>query len=629
MTPVGLAPSIFDSYNARALAPAQVAKTFVPSQIFKELANRAHTLIVGPRGSGKTTLLKMLQQPALEAWNHAEADEYRAKIDYTGVFIPADISWSEQVKSLGHGKLRQQDCALLGKAAFTTHVLGALVDAMITRIDPCQSAAYEHRRVSLSDVAEAEMVAELSIAWYLSPQLPRLISLRSALQTRLSEIAIAASQEEILGLAGRDQRLGDAKHLHLHFQYASSVAVAAFNEAVGERGGRWALLFDEMELAPDWMRTWLIRSLRSFDQHFLFKLALSPYSPDMSELESALAALPGHDYTAIPLWYAHKERGFPFCRALLDSMLRAKGLGTRDPGRLLGRSEFESSLKDWSETGTAYYSGSRHGRRFKRMMTKDKTFRNYLSMHEITSRNIGGLRGDKRAALVRKVAPLVAVRLTFRTSDKAKANARRQRNLRSRKNPQLYAGAQSLFAISEGNPRWFIGILHRLLATSGVDIQKIEPADQSREIQKATQRFRALLRTIPSVASDEDKPARGVLSLIDAIGEYFFERVVLDDFNPDPPGSFTVDARASADLLDTLDCALNSGAIVFVPETDDQVLLSSFRGKRFRISYLLAPEYGIPIRLGRAVSLGRIVDKGRVRSVASESQPLLWESADE
>src|ERR1035438_2490916 len=122
MTP---SPTIFESFNARSLDPAQVAATFVPSIIYKKLVKRRHTIIVGPRGSGKTTLLKMLQQTALEFWAHPDAAEYRSRLDFTAVFVPTDLIWSEQLKSLGSG-LDEQAVRLLGNAAFTTHILKAL-----------------------------------------------------------------------------------------------------------------------------------------------------------------------------------------------------------------------------------------------------------------------------------------------------------------------------------------------------------------------------------------------------------------------------------------------------------------------------------------------------------------------
>ena len=54
--------------------------------------------------------------------------------------------------------------------------------------------------------------------------------------------------------------------------------------------------------------------------------------------------------------------------------------------------------------------------------------------------------------------------------------------------------------------------------------------------------------------------------------------------------------------------SLNAGALIYIPDGDGEMLLSSLRGKRFRLSYLFAPYYGIPIRLGRAVSVMRALE---------------------
>jgi len=69
------------------------------------------------------------------------------------------------------------------------------------------------------------------------------------------------------------------------------------------------------------------------------------------------------------------------------------------------------------------------------------------------------------------------------------------------------------------------------------------------------------------------------------------------------------------DGLDALRQALNAGAVVYVPDDDGQLILTSLRGKRFRLSYLLAPLYGFPIRLGKEVALSRIL-----RSVIEASE---------
>lgn len=100
MTDLPLAPSVFETFNAKNLRPEQVARTFVPSSNFESLAMRRHSIVVGPRGSGKTTLLKMLQPEALDNWSHDEATRYRAAIDFTGVFVPTDRVWKEQIEAL-------------------------------------------------------------------------------------------------------------------------------------------------------------------------------------------------------------------------------------------------------------------------------------------------------------------------------------------------------------------------------------------------------------------------------------------------------------------------------------------------------------------------------------------------
>src|SRR5205085_8870489 len=78
-----------------------------------------------------------------------------------------------------------------------------------------------------------------------------------------------------------------------------------------------------------------------------------------------------------------------------------------------------------------------------------------------------------------------------------------------------------------------------------------------------------------------------------------------------PPLSFIVDTDTNDDLVDALGRALNAGAIVFVNEKGEDLLLSSLKGKRFRLSYILAPHYTLPLMLGKARSLDSIL-KGRV-----------------
>ena len=117
--------------------------------------------------------------------------------------------------------------------------------------------------------------------------------------------------------------------------------------------------------------------------------------------------------------------------------------------------------------------------------------------------------------------------------------------------------ATSLFAMVEANPRWLNAIGSRLLDKIGAN-NKIAEADQSQEISNAAERFQAMLETIPCPVQSENSCC--VADVIDVIGQYFFKVVVLDDFNAEPPGSFTVDDRVDSALHGILGQALNVGA---------------------------------------------------------------------
>jgi hypothetical protein len=109
--------------------------------------------------------------------------------------------------------------------------------------------------------------------------------------------------------------------------------------------------------------------------------------------------------------------------------------------------------------------------------------------------------------------------------------------------------------------------------------------------------------------------------VLDAIGAYLFKAVVLDPFNADPPGSFSVNDECDDELLEMLGVALNTGAIVYVPNSSAELVLKSLKGKRFRLSYLLSPMYHIPIRLGRAMALEAMVS---IDNFAPPNQPQLF-----
>jgi hypothetical protein len=596
--------TIFESFNARALKPSQVAKTFVPSEHYRMLAKRQHSLIVGPRGSGKTTLLKMLQQPALQQWQHPSADELRSHVDFTGIFVATDISWKEQLDALKARFADPETGEVIVRAAITSHVLRAVVLAILHRTALHEGApAREFRRVAISPEQEASVAEQIAGSWYLRPRIPSFLAIKQALTTRLVALSTMFSRAKRVGTELRSQ-IADSPEYHLAFLPAAAVAVEAFDDAINEEG-RWGFLFDELELAPDWLRDELVQSLRSRDDRFLFKLALSPYWSGGIVFDSPSAPGIGNDFDLIELTYAERVAALKFCEELWSGMMRAKGLGHLDPRKVLGNSYFETQPEEWIGSGTAYGKDSRIAQRFRVLAERDRSFKNYLDKRGIDPDQLDFLSANERAAEVRKISPLVTVREFYRGVDNIEGVAR----ARSRKAPTLYAGAEAVFAITEGNPRWFIGLTERLLSRREPD-DTVSEAIQAEEIFRASSRFAAMLRTLPvETRADFGTRRRGVLSALNAIGDWTHAQVVGGEFQPEPPGSFIVDTSLPTSVYDIVGKALNAGGIIFVPSDDPLRLLTALRGKRFRISYLLAPKYGLPLRLGREIALSRILQE--------------------
>jgi hypothetical protein len=601
--------TIFDIYNAKQLAPREVAQTFVSSERFKTLAGRRNTIVVGPRGSGKTTLLKMLLQPALEAWKGPEAELYRRRIDFTAIFVATDREWEAQLQSLV--KTMPDHGDFLAKATVSTQVFHSVILAMERRISgDSRRGDHRHRRVNVSLATQERLTRKLANLWMLHPEFGTLESLRDSLNVRLQDIHAIFQRELLLGAISRGERLAADKYLFLDFIHGTSAAIEAFDDVcIGERQ-TWVLLFDELELAPEWLRSKLLDNLRSKHEFLLFKLSISPYTGSLSLPDGSKLAMAGHDYDAIQLWYPEKREGYEFCEALLRNLVAAAGKGQVSALDMFGPSVFETSRNEYAKFGTAYREGSRLQSRFQEMANKDPSFAAYLALHGIDPATLEPRNATQRAAVIRKVTSLIAVRKEFRFFDElepGRLRSQRYQFRRSRKRfSTLYAGASSLFAMVEGNPRWLIGIVNSLLDRPSLR-GSIRPTDQMQAVEQACSRFQAMLKSVPCPPVSRSRDYDGILGLLDAIGDYFFNEVVMKDFSPEPPGSFIVDESANDELIDSLGKALNTGAIIYVPSADDEWPITNLRGKRFRLSYLLAPYYCIPLLLMSERNLSTIL----------------------
>lgn len=428
---------------------------------------------------------------------------------------------------------------------------------------------------------------------------------------RIPEIA---SLEASAGDSGRAERLRSDRFLHLSFLTSASAACEVFDEVLRQpsSGAPWCLLFDELELAPASVRQALFHSLRVPPRAMLLKLAISPYSEDFSIIAEAQGAKEGHDFDEIPLWYSEKEDGYHFASSLWRQRAARLGDVPVDATTLLGRSLLDETRDVRSALGRGYHPGSPIHRVFSDLAKKDPTFSKYLESKRILLDSMDTIPSGRRAATIRKVVHIVATREAYKAEATEKDPHSRSR-LRSRKTASLYSGVPAVYALSEGNPRWLLGLMRNLVAAWRARARgsgdALDSHTQGHIILAATNRFSALLKTVQSPAHASPQRTAGLLELLDSIGETIFSAVVRERFSDEPFGTFIVDQRVDDGVLALLARALNAGALVYVPGVKDASILRTLREKRFRLSYLLAPRYRIPLRLGRPLGLAGILGR--------------------
>lgn len=282
-------------YNARSIPPADIATSFIPPEShFTSLISRNHTLLLGPRGSGKTTLLKMLTLKALKNWAHPRASEFSEQILFNAAFIPADITWGRQIDALDSLSFN----ANRREAAFVIHTLRALIHAMrqATELGATEMPPHlKHLSASLTTQQEEQFAQTLSQSISIKPITNSLLGIELAMDAKLDAI----NSGEIDGSFSVDT-----------FPSKLSLIISAFNNISGNEDRRWALLFDEMEIAPTRIKSFLLAGIRSFDERIIVKLALAPYMDDVGFEKTPISANPIHDYQTIQLTYPNKEDCF-------------------------------------------------------------------------------------------------------------------------------------------------------------------------------------------------------------------------------------------------------------------------------------------------------------------------------
>lgn len=635
------APHLFGSYNARHLEPIEVAKTFVPSKKFWTLLEPNNSLLIGPRGSGKTTLLKMLQPVALINWQHEHAKSTLSQIELYGVFIPTDLNWKEEITVAVEAlKLEERDTLI--EALFVANIQLAFISTLQQLLEINELSASSGKLIGITRVQETEIVKQLIKVWLISSDgvpSPSFRALRRALRTRINSLSSFRPNFPDKDLAV--SRVHEALRAS-QFDFENTVLQATgIVEDVTEVKRRWALSFDEVELAPDFIQTSLFKRLRSPSSSLVYKLAVAPFVPAADMLNEV--SMPGvsNDWTPIPLWYVDQNEAQRFCEDLWHQIYRDIAPSIPSPSLLFGQSDI-SEQSDSSLTKplpgfkneSKYAEGGVWQKAFEELYRKDSTFRTFIDRKEIDIKRLNSSVLKKRHSEIRKIAPLVYFRnrfvKSFDSTGRAKLNTTRVQE-------EIYSGWETICAVCEGNPRWFKGIVGVLLLEWTTQNRTIGKSIQAVELQKASNRFRALVSACPigESSAGKDSPL-GPLQLTDEIAKFQKDILLQKSFTADPALSVELDERASDELVQLVSVCLNIGALISIDPEVGATSLSSLKGRRFRLSYLLAPSYVLPLRTGPARSLSGIISHlklsnsiGRTKddSKSTPNQSTLWNEA--
>ncbi len=569
-------------FNARSLPASEVASWFVPPEThFVPLLSRDHTVMVGPRGSGKTTLLKMLTINALENWDAPEAVEYINKIHFNAALVPGDRLWGQQVSEAN------EKASGLGEKIFVAHTVRALLRAMkdvtvASELSTITSTSHLHANMGVEN--EGVLADTLAETYGLS------IRLRSLLGLIFIFDHILANTERL-----ESSRVFETQNL----SGLLSATISAFNELAGTPDRQWALLFDELEIAPEGIQSLLMSLIRSSDQRIIFKLALAPYTPYVKQSRPDAPHIK-HDYNVVSLTYPNKEDSRIFSQQIAEKVFSSSANADVRLLNVFGSSAFRVN----------YNKGEKLPREFLSLAHKDESFAEHIKITGLTKRNLKN--ENERAQHIRKISPIVKTR-DYYLSSFHNETAKRHR---SRKSHDLYTGYPTILEVADGNPRALLTMLvpmaRAVRYVTEIGRPGLVPRNLQADAVKRAEFLQAsLLNVIPVEIEGNEK--KGLLGFIDDIGRSLQARLISGPFKPDLYCSFNVDRDVTDKEEAAIGQALNVGAIIYVPHRDASPdgILKGIRGMRFRLSYSLSARFRLPLTLGEPLNLSALLKRAR------------------
>lgn len=513
------------SFNAKSTSKNSLCESFIPNDYFDRLISPNHTIMIGPRGSGKTTLLRMCDIEAMDIWKSEKSDDYRKRVEFTGVFVPTDRFWKVQYDRIKDFFNNDKSVMKILNSSFLYHVLESFCNSLIYKVSYFESGSVRFRNVSLSKSHEAELVYTLADIWKVKFNIPSLRGLAIALSIKKYEISNYISSMESEGCIGEFFDVLDSNIIQL-----LEVSVQIVNQFIGTTDEKWCFLFDELELAPDIFVQPLIDAMRGGPQNILFKLALSPYHRGISITSDPSSTMHKQDVSFINL-SGVKYEGEGFAKALAESVFRREGL-VDDIESYFEENEIDRN-KDISE-----------------LSYKDNSFSDYLERMGLKGCNYSDLSTEQKS-IIRRIQFNVHLRNYYKKDQLRKQGRRRPSH--------YYSGFLNICRILEYNPRMIIGVMSIFSGVAKAE-GEVKVYRQLKCIEDYYKSFKSLLNTI--AIESENRKYETLFDVIESIAKYFADEIHGEQFSPDPRGSIVFKNEFNEHYFEAVGLAMNAGALI-------------------------------------------------------------------
>lgn len=604
------------SFNARYMSFEEVAKSFIVSEHFENIIKPEHTILTGSRGCGKTTLLKMLHPKALHSWNTSEGNVIKNKIDFTGIYIPSDRQWGSQLMTF------QQKFP--NNIEFVHNVFRGVINSNVL-IAVCSTF---NALIETSDIEpgfEIELGLKLIENWEIStPVSPHLDDITIKIRKMVSDFNAYYRQGII---AETLPSICYKTYIDL-----VSISVDCFNSLNKQCKYRkiickdkWALCFDELEIMPDFFQKEIVNyDLRGIsDQRLLLKLTSTP-GLDKLSIKGNLKPTEIDDYTILKLWiydtrsqkkwrnYCEKYMKFAFeeyyNRKINLNTLFGKNIDYNKGLRAVEGTVFAKSKSDGDDGENQFSEDGIMWEVMRLLQEYDNSFYHYLVKKGVDPFNPIPKNKNQEAAIHRKIKPIVLYRYYFtEVSKTGKGKKIRSRNVNAFNN-----GKEYIFDIADGNPRAFAYLVSEFVDKIHFEnstVQEMPIPLQSRTIYSFSKNyFHKKILNYPKNEITVNNHKDLLYEIIDKIGNYFFDKMVMENFNPDPVIFFYINSGETL-LNNFIEIALEAGAIFKVEE---EIKVKGIKKTRdvYRLSYSLYPIYKLPKVDYNPIPLSRILQDG-------------------